>query len=150
MEKKSILMMFFIFLMMNFDCRAPGGDLTIQLWPITIINSAGMPLIVMDEIIDAFGSKIIGKTLSTVTPNNQYIFQWPSTFLKPNYRKITIWGKPHGAVMTNRIIFGSTPYDVAMVGDIQYNIVPSSTFTIISTENRIRIGNPLDPTHPII
>ncbi len=104
---------------------------SIQLWPVTIINETGMTLVVIDEIIDPHGSSFITRTIPTVTPNNQFTFQWPSTFEKPNARKITIYGKLFAVVNTNKIKIGNT-------ADSTYPTVPSGDFTIIR-QSRLRI-----------
>jgi hypothetical protein len=97
---------------------------SIQLWPVTIINDSRMTLVVVDEIIDPHGSSAITRIIPPVTPNNQFTFQWPSTFEKPNARKLTIWGKIAASVKTHPIIIGNTP-------DATYPMVPSGDFTII-------------------
>jgi hypothetical protein len=96
----------------------------IQLWPVTIINESGMTLVVNDEIIDPHGSSVITRTLPSITPNNQFTFQWPSTFEKPNARKITIYGKLYAVLRTHKLVIGNTP-------DATHPMVPSGDFTIV-------------------
>lgn len=111
----------------------------IQLWPVTIINNSGMTLVVVDEIIDPYGSSFIGRTIPSIAPNNQFTFQWPSTFDKPNARKITIHGKRYAVISTNKIKIGNTT-------DSNYPCVPSGTFTIIKQSMlEICVADKLNP-----
>lgn len=119
--------LFFITLLIMFgNLKAPMIVVqgAIQLWPVTIINESGMTLVVIDEIIDPYGSSYNPQQLPSVIPNNQFTFQWPSTFDKPNARRITIYGRRHAVMLTNRIIIGNT-------AGATHPCVPSGDFTII-------------------
>jgi hypothetical protein len=112
---------------------------SIQLWPVTIINDSGMALIVIDELIDPQGSSKIVRIISPVNPNNQFTFQWPSNFEKPNARRVSIWGRTHAVLPTNRIIIGNTP-------DATHPMIVSGDFLIIrSGKNYISLGDKLNP-----
>lgn len=111
---------------------------SIQLWPVTIINNSGITLVAIDEIIDPEGTSHIMRILPPVNPNNQFTFQWPSTFSNPNARKITIYGAYHAVGHTNRIIIGNT-------SDATHPMVPGGSFSIIRLSDRvIAIGDPLN------
>lgn len=104
---------------------------SIQLWAVTIINETGLTLPVVDTIIDPHGESSIVRIIPSVTPNNQFTFQWPSTFEKPNARKITIGGdistykeNVPASQLTVPIILGNTP-------DATHPMVVSGDFTII-------------------
>lgn len=112
---------------------------SIQLWPVTVINNSGMALVVVDELIDPEGSSSIVRILGSVTPNNQFTFQWPSNFEKPNARRVTIYGRRFAVLPTNRIIIGNT-------SDATHPMVPSGDFIIIRTSMRhIAIADKLNP-----
>lgn len=121
-----------IFLIVVKTVRAPMIVVqgSIQLWAVTIINETGLTLPVIDTIIDPHGESSIIRIIPAVTPRNQFTFQWPSTFEKPNARKITIGSKrfkdPNGvpSQLTVPIIIGNTP-------DATHPMVPSGDFTII-------------------
>jgi hypothetical protein len=119
---------------------------SIQLWPVTITNNTTLTLVVIDEIIDPLGSSHIVRYLPSTTPNNQFTFQWPSTTEKPNARKITIYGRKHAVLPTNKIIIGNTP-------DATHPAVPSGDFSIINSvigatrqTNSICIADKLNPS----
>jgi hypothetical protein len=126
----------------NVTLKAPGMIVvqgSIQLWPVTVINNSGMALVVVDELIDPEGSSSIVRILPSVIPNNQFTFQWPSNFEKPNARRITIYGRRYAVVPTNRIIIGNT-------SDATHPMVPSGDFIIIRTAWRnIAIADKLNP-----
>ncbi len=112
---------------------------SIQLWIVTIINNSGITLVVIDEVIDPQGSSAMEQILTPGVPNNQFSFQWPSDFQKPNGRRITIYGLINGVLQTNKIIIGNT-------ADATHPMVPSGDFYIIRSSRRaICIADKLNP-----
>ena len=112
---------------------------SIQLWPVTIINNSNMSLIVVDEISDPEGSSSMVRVIGHTIPNNQYTFQWPSTFQNPNAREITIYGRVNAVLKTNVLKLGNKATSTAPM-------IPSGDFTIINVNRRtICIADKLNP-----
>lgn len=145
MKKVIILIASLLFISFLSHLKAPMIVVqgSIQLWPVTIINNSALALVVVDEIVDPEGSSSMVRILFHSIPNNQFTFQWPSTFAKPNARKITIYGATSAVLPTNRIIIGNT-------SDSTHPMIPSGDFSIISMSRRvIAIADKLNPNQSI-
>lgn len=139
--RNNLIILSFLVLVMVLSIKAPMIVVqgSIQLWPVTIINNTGITIVVVDEIIDPQGASAMTQILPPGVPNNQFTFQWPSDFEKPNGRRVTIYGLISGVLPTNKIILGNT-------ADATHPMVPSGDFTVIRSSRRaICIADKLNP-----